>query len=322
VPELVPSIVKAIEADPTIPESPWKNSFEKLILQPLSELTWDPQQAWILVIVIDALDECKREDACDGYEEKEDVKDNPSSVSKSQGLTPVCLRIFATSRQSCQSASVLRKCQKTPTRILSYMIFPRQPSSMIYLSTCTMNSRRLRDQNSKRGTQYALPLDWPGETNVQSLVEMASPLFIVAATVCRLVGDQGGTRKSADNDIWVSHGKSCLPSSTERICLSWTSYSWSRWGRERRTISRVPYSVGAIVILADPLSTISLSNLLHTSKGDVDSSLGLLHSVLDIPTDESASVRLLHLSFRDFLLDPRNVGKARSGLMLDRHTRY
>ena len=31
--------------------------------------------------------------------------------------------------------------------------------------------------------------DWPGRININALVDMASPLFIFAATVCRFVGD-------------------------------------------------------------------------------------------------------------------------------------
>ena len=60
--------------------------------------------------------------------------------------------------------------------------------------------------------------------------------------------------------------------------------------------------VGSIVILADPLSTSSLASLLAISKEDIDCHLDDLHSVLSIPSDQDSPVRLLHLSFRDFLL--------------------
>jgi hypothetical protein len=62
--------------------------------------------------------------------------------------------------------------------------------------------------------------------------------------------------------------------------------------------------VGSIVILSSPLPAASLARLFNISQRRVDSKLDLLHSVLSIPSSSSPSVRLLHLSFRDFLLDP------------------
>ena len=54
--------------------------------------------------------------------------------------------------------------------------------------------------------------------------------------------------------------------------------------------------------MKSPLSIISLGHLLDIAKEDISCQLELLHSVLDISTDEKKPVRLLHLSFRDFLL--------------------
>ena len=67
-------------------------------------------------------------------------------------------------------------------------------------------------------------------------------------------------------------------------------------GREFRQI------VGSIVMLADPLPTSSLASLLAICKEDIDSGLDDLHSVLSISSDQDSPIRLLHLSFRDFLL--------------------
>lgn len=63
--------------------------------------------------------------------------------------------------------------------------------------------------------------------------------------------------------------------------------------------------VGSIVILASPLSVDSLASLLQIQQTDIASQLDLLHSVLRNPTDQDAPVRLLHTSFREFLLGPQ-----------------
>ncbi|OQD78613.1 hypothetical protein PENDEC_c001G00665 [Penicillium decumbens] len=61
--------------------------------------------------------------------------------------------------------------------------------------------------------------------------------------------------------------------------------------------------VGAIIILATPLSINSLGQLIDRKPRDVKRRLDQLHSVLSVPDDFDTPVRLLHLSFRDFLLD-------------------
>ncbi len=61
--------------------------------------------------------------------------------------------------------------------------------------------------------------------------------------------------------------------------------------------------VGSIVILLSPLSAYSLSRLLKIPKEDIDQTLEDLHSVLDVPKNQTLPLRLHHPSFRDFLLN-------------------
>ncbi|KAF2188504.1 hypothetical protein K469DRAFT_767383 [Zopfia rhizophila CBS 207.26] len=112
VPGLISGIRKAINAEPAISEKALKDQFKKLILQPLSET--EPVKALDLTIVIDALDECER----DEEHELGEIR-----------------------------------------------------------------------------TQRSLSLDWPAKDQIQSLVEIAIPLFIFAATVCRYIGGKGGYPK-------------------------------------------------------------------------------------------------------------------------------
>ena len=68
--------------------------------------------------------------------------------------------------------------------------------------------------------------------------------------------------------------------------------------------------VGSIVILASPLPVGPLARLLQVPKKQVECRLDALHSVLSIPDREDVPIRLLHLSFREFLLDPQKQGKS------------
>ncbi len=67
--------------------------------------------------------------------------------------------------------------------------------------------------------------------------------------------------------------------------------------------------VGSIVNLASPLSVVSLARLLRIDKGDICCRLDSLHSVLMVPKREDGPIRLLHLSFRDFLVDTKKEGR-------------
>jgi hypothetical protein len=61
--------------------------------------------------------------------------------------------------------------------------------------------------------------------------------------------------------------------------------------------------LGSIAVLSSPLSASSLSRLLSLLDGDIYQTLDELHSVLDVPKDETHPIRLHHPSFRDFLSD-------------------
>ena len=90
---------------------------------------------------------------------------------------------------------------------------------------------------------------------------------------------------------------------------------------KERLLQEFQEIVGSIVVLADPLSTVSFASLLGIPRKTVECKLDLLHSLLSIPTNRDSPVRLLHLSFRDFLLDPEKREKTHSGWMRGRRTR-
>lgn len=66
---------------------------------------------------------------------------------------------------------------------------------------------------------------------------------------------------------------------------------------------------GSIVILADPLSIMAMSKLLGLTVRVMYSRLNALHSILNVPRGLQETVRLLHISVRDYFTDP-NQGQA------------
>jgi hypothetical protein len=65
------------------------------------------------------------------------------------------------------------------------------------------------------------------------------------------------------------------------------------------------HAVGTIVILFTPLSTAAIASLLDLKEQLVRARVQNLRSVLEVPDDQEYPIRLLHPSFRDFLLDEK-----------------
>jgi hypothetical protein len=63
--------------------------------------------------------------------------------------------------------------------------------------------------------------------------------------------------------------------------------------------------IGTIVILSVPLSATALARLLAMRMETIHLRLRYLRSVLDVSENQGSLIRLLHPSFRDFLLDKR-----------------
>ncbi|KFY86462.1 hypothetical protein V500_07608 [Pseudogymnoascus sp. VKM F-4518 (FW-2643)] len=293
VPRLVPSIVKVIDDDPTISDKVLREQFEKLVLHPLSELVYVPRKTSKLIIVIDALDECEREG---------DMREILRLLARAKDVRPVCLRVFVTSRPELPIRLGFAEILGTRPDLVLHEI----PSATIKHDISTYLRHEfatIRAENLRRNHPYSLSTDWPGDENIQALVEMANPLFIFAATVCRFVADLKGNPKKRLKVIldYQTESQTSKLDGTylpilDQLLVDQDMAEKETLGREFREL------VGAIIILADPLSTVSLASLLGIAKEDVNGRLESLHSVLSIPTDEDASVRLLHLSFRDFLL--------------------
>ncbi|KAF3121134.1 hypothetical protein TWF569_002811 [Orbilia oligospora] len=89
---------------------------------------------------------------------------------------------------------------------------------------------------------------------------------------------------------------------------------WMQFCKDFRTI------VGTIVTLADPLNIRSLAYLLNITDDEVDSILRHLYSVLNVPSlsNSDQPVRLLHLSFKEFLTDSEKGAKVDSKGSKDR----
>jgi hypothetical protein len=291
VPEMRSAIRKVIDADPAISEKALKDQFEKLILQPLSEAT--PRQALELVIIIDALDECEQDD---------DIQTILQLLSRTRGLNPVSLRVFVTSRPELHIRLGFRRM---PDGTYKQLILQDVAKQTIEHDIRLFLEHKLREVQEQR----SLSQNWPSADQIQALVKLTVPLFIFAATACLYIGDRrDNPRKRLDRVLTYQKTKTSkldatyLPILDQLFDAEDEDEDKERWASEFREI------VGSIVILESPLSIVSLARLLRISKDDISCRLDSLHSVLSISDSKVVPVRLLHLSFREFLIDPQKQG--------------
>jgi hypothetical protein len=293
-PGMLPSVKEALDEDPAISQRALKDQFEKLILQPLLRIVQTRSKPQARVVVIDALDEC---------EQSHDIQAILQLLARATAIQPVPLRVVVTSRLEL---SVRLSFRQMPDSMYESIVLHD-----VSRSTIKHNIRLfIEHELSAIQKERMLSLDWPSTYQVTALVELALPLFSYAATMCRYIGEKGGNPKDHLNKV-LEYQKSTL-SKLDRTYLPILDQlldeheedkkeTWLYWFQE---------VVGSIIVLQSPLSIISLARLLQVPREEVKCQLNSLHSVLSIPNREDVPIRILHMSFRYFLVDPQKKGKS------------
>jgi hypothetical protein len=290
IPALAPSVREAIDADLDVHKKALRDQFEKLILQPLGSI----RRTTAIVIVIDALDEC------DG---DEDVKTIIALLAQAKVVRSVRLRIFITSRPELPIRLGFKDVQGKYQGLALHQI----PEQVVEQDISTFLGYELA--RIKKAYNGQVPLGWPGEDDIRTLAQMAVPLFIFAATVCRFVDDKGRSNPVKRLKTVLEYRTATRNSTLDKLDATYLpvldQLTSGRTDQDKaEVLAEFRNVVGPIVLLAQPLSARSLAQLLAVEPEDVHALLNSLHSVLDIPSVDDAPVRLFHLSFRDYLVDP------------------
>jgi hypothetical protein len=298
-PEVAPFIKNAVDADPAIADKGVREQFEKLVRGPLLKATATPLSRPSVVVVVDALDECEKD---------ADIKLLLELFSTLRFGGPLRVRVLITSRPELPVRLGFSSIDGTHQDLILHKI----PQSIIehdisvFLRHEFANIRN--SFNEEAAEELKLPVDWPGKANLEKLTAAAVPLFIFAATLCRFVNDSclGSPDKLLQSVLHhTSNGHASKLDMTYSPVLE--QQVVNRSGRERRDIiESFRLIVGTIITLASPLSVRALALLLHVHIDEVTTKLRMLHSVLEVPESLDSPVRLLHLSFRDYLVDPEN----------------
>lgn len=292
IPAMRDNINEAIVKHSSIARQALRDQWTYLIYEPLTKLKCDQNQSKALTIVIDALDECESDD---------DVRAILQIITEAKSLNTIRLSIFITSRPETPIRLGFRMMDQIIYRNIVLHNIPKQVIEHDILIFLVQEMNKIQKDHEVSG-------DWPGLHNIKILAQRADGLFIYAATVCRFIGDLADPEGPEERLKLVLDGDSHAQSSTKALDEIYTqvlrnSIKKNDEDSKRKLRENFRCVVGSIVILFDVLSIPALAMLLSISEGKVITSLRFLHSLIDIPHDFNSPVRLLHPSFRDFLLD-------------------
>lgn len=287
-PELRPGVQKALDNDPDIASKSLREQFERLLLEPLLGLDQRDQPPQNTVIVIDAMDECEHD---------QDVRNIIRLLPRLQEVKSLCLRVFLTSRPELPISLGFSEIGNQVYQDLALHEIAKEVTEHdIQLF--------LRHRFTKIQLDRRVPQDWPGDGIIQELVKVSVPLFISAATVCRYIENPKWEPKSRlaellkDQAKYVSKmDKTYLPILTRLL-----DDQESDEREQRQLLQEFQDTVGVIILLAVPLSINTLSSFLGIEVDQISNRLDSFRSVLSIPSDEKQPVRILHLSFPEFLV--------------------
>jgi hypothetical protein len=146
-----------------------------------------------------------------------------------------------------------------------------------------------------------IPEPWPSPEIIDNLVEKSSGYFIYASTIIKFIDD-----------------KNFRP--TERLAVI-TGMAEPRFGAPFAALDQLYTQVLAqahaqpqllkilaVIVAKIYLSAVHIEQLLNLEPGDVQLALHGLHSVINLPEDDSHVISTHHASFGDFLQDPTRAG--------------
>ncbi|PTB43634.1 uncharacterized protein TrAFT101_002192 [Trichoderma asperellum] len=318
--EMASHVKQALQDNPSISDKTLNMQFEKLILEPLESCKLLPP---VIVVVLDALDEC---------EDQASAAKIIELLPSVEAVSSTCFKVLVASRPECHLRKSFAQLECKYHKIFLYEALHEVADEDIRSDISIFLESQLGQIRDKYNlTNLQLPADWPPRSLIKDLVDISVPLFILAATACRYIGDEDlGLPVTLAHEFLQHHRQLGKRNPLARIYLPILEQLLvKRNGTVREDRSEVEKEkiigefrrvVGTIVALEAPLSIASLSELLQMSPMDVNLRLSGLNSVLNVPEDLNSPVKLFHLSFRDFLIGTGDQDQKHNFLVDERET--
>ncbi|KAI1639979.1 WD40 repeat-like protein [Biscogniauxia mediterranea] len=297
-------IVDAIKsASPSIGRQSLKAQWDELIFRPLQTLRKETHRPKRLIFIIDALDECRAKETT--YL-KMDAQHIIQSLQTLEGLSEVQVRVLVTSRHEDHINEAFKGLRETSyikrelPKVAVYDVQSEEKDDITIFLESELSKIKINTRgNSKR----------PSADDFRKLVEKAGGLFIYAATASKFL-------TSSPPDLIEDRLDKLLEGSTSnrspesRLNQIYNTvldfYTRDMDEDEKQGEHLLKKILRVIVVLFEPLPVCSLAIFTETqpmTPERVEERLEGIRSVVDLPKDPKLPVRLIHLSFYEFLLD-------------------
>jgi hypothetical protein len=166
----------------------------------------------------------------------------------------------------------------------------------------------------------SLPTDWAKKHDIDRLVNKSHPLSIVAFSLYKILSSSNAPQEALCKILSDTNGRG-MSAGLGSVYLPILQQAVTIFGEgdKEERLDMLRTIIGSLVLLYNPLSATSLSKLLGVPIGEIGALLPPLQSVLNVPekangrTDPLGAIKLFHLSFRDFLVDPKSVADHKDG---------
>ena len=281
-------LIPLLQSNPGIGDESLCSQAERLIVTPLKENDIST------VIVIDALDECT-----DG---------EPQSTILSvlgQFITEIPqVKFFITGRPEphIQSGFRLRLLQPWTEIFVLHMV----EHSIVNVDI----QRFFRAQLSELAQRFQLD-GWPSDNQIDILCQRAAGLFVYAVATIKFLNHKVHTPEQRLNVIMT------LPTSTifeggiqfkdkttlDSLYSSILHIALDFGGEDPEADSKVRSTIGAVILLVNPLSPSAIAELIGLETRQVMMILTLIQSLLVLSENPNSPVKPFHKSFPDFITD-------------------
>lgn len=313
-PSLQPYIITSINETYGISRKGIREQFQKLIFRPLQQAStspWNPTQ----FIVIDALDECADEQSA------ELIVSLLSEIARDKSFG---LKVFITSRPEVSTSYALDHIHGQVQEVILHQVTKHVIEEDIRKFLRHELSRVLKRWNGRhhRNPSQRIPQGWPGEDTLDTLTKHAVPLFNFAAAVCRFVDNYrlGSPPEQLEYVMrTISNGRtiSNMDATYLPILFKLKDNLNASDQESDGLLQSFHRIIGTVVLLEEPMTIESIACLTGSVVAEVHRISCLLKSVIDFSERAGSPIKLLHPSFRAFLLSP-SAGEFRIDIK-DRH---
>jgi len=281
-------LLRVLRANPGVGQESLCSQMERIIVGPLKATRIRT------LIIIDALDECKDEEPASAI---------LSILSRYVGEIPY-VKFFITGRPEPRIRSGFRLQPLTPiTEVFKlHEVKPEMVGSDIKLFFQMQLTHLAKNRSDCDMTEV-----WPNPSDIEILCKKAAGFFIYASTVVKFVASESNppakrlTLITSLPESTAEEGKSGLDQLYTKV-LEHALHNIHIDNSQHHSCFQA--TVGAVVLIFNPLSIKGLSELLGYDISDIRSTIRSLHSLLLVPDGTEDPILTFHKSFPDFLTDP------------------